>query len=257
MKFERTVVLAFSPTGGTARTARLLAEGLPHPTEFLDVTALPMEYSFSADTLAVLAVPVYGGRVPAPALERIRACRGNGAPSVLVVVYGNREFEDALVELQETACESGFIPIAGAALIAEHSIFRKVATGRPDEKDVAAIADFSAAIAARLDSAEETGQIPAPEFPGTRPYRQFDGVPMKPKAGTACIRCGRCAVGCPVQAIPMSAPDQTYTSRCITCMQCVRNCPVGARQLNKLMFAAAEAGFVAKNSARKEPRLYL
>ena len=149
------------------------------------------------------------------------------------------------------------MPVAGAALIAEHSIFRKVAAGRPDDKDAAAIADFAAAISARLEAAGDVGQIPAPEFPGNRPYRKFDGVPMKPKAGSACIRCGRCAAGCPVQAIPASAPDQTDTSKCITCMQCVRNCPTGARQLNKLVFVAAEAGFVAKNSARKEPKLYL
>ena len=257
MKFEKTVVLSFSPTGGTAKAVRLLAEGLAQPVEFLDVTAMAAEHDFQPGTLAVLAVPVYGGRVPEPALERIRACRGNGTPAVLAAVYGNREFEDALLELEETARNSGFVPVAGAALIAEHSIFRKVAAGRPDDKDAAAIADFAAAISARLEAAGDVGQIPAPEFPGNRPYRKFDGVPMKPKAGSACIRCGRCAAGCPVQAIPASAPDQTDTSKCITCMQCVRNCPTGARQLNKLMFVAAEAGFVAKNSTRKESKLYL
>ena len=250
MKIERTVVLSFSPTGGTARAARLLAEQLYPPMEFLDITSLTVARKFSPAMLAVLAVPVYGGRVPSPALERIRALHGNGAPAVLAVVYGNREFEDALLELQETAYNAGFVPVAGAALIAEHSIFRKVAAGRPDEKDAAAIADFSAAIVSRLDSAGEVGQIPAPEFPVHRPYRTFDGVPMKPKAGPSCIRC-------PVQAIPAAEPDRTDTARCITCMQCVYHCPVSARQLNPLLFAAAEAGFVAKNSARKEPKLFL
>ena len=117
--------------------------------------------------------------------------------------------------------------------------------------------DSAQTIAARLRETPELGQIPAPEFPGNRPYRKFDGVPMKPKAGSACIRCGRCAAGCPVGAIPTADPTQTDNARCITCMQCVHNCPVGARQLNKLLFAAAEAGFVAKNSARKEPQLFL
>ena len=63
------------------------------------------EHDFQPGTLAVLAVPVYGGRVPEPALERIRACRGNGTPAVLAAVYGNREFEDALLELDRDGPE--------------------------------------------------------------------------------------------------------------------------------------------------------
>ena len=257
MKIERTVVLSFSPTGGTARAARLLAQELYPPMEFLDITSLTVERKFSPDMLAVLAVPVYGGRVPSPALERIRALHGNGAPAVLAVVYGNREFEDALLELQEAAYNAGFVPIAGAALIAEHSIFRKVAAGRPDEKDAATIADFSTAIVSRLDSAGEVGQIPAPEFPGNRPYRTFDGVPMKPKAGPSCIRCGRCAAGCPVQAIPAAEPNRTDTVRCITCMHGVYPCPPSPRHMNPLPPPAPEARYVANTRARKEPKLFL
>lgn len=257
MKIERTVVMAFSPTGGTAHAARLLAAGMGWPVEMLDVTAVPAQRAFAPDTLVVLAAPVYGGRIPAAALQRLQTCQGGGAPAVLAAVYGNREFEDALLELEEAARNAGFVPVAGAALIAEHSIFRKVAAGRPDEQDADRIRAFAQTIAARLRETPELGQIPAPEFPGNRPYRKFDGVPMKPKAGSACIRCGRCAAGCPVGAIPAADPTQTDNARCITCMQCVHNCPVGARQLNKLLFAAAEAGFVAKNSTRKEPQLFL
>lgn len=61
--------------------------------------------------LCVIAVPVYGGRVAATALQRLQRLKGNGSPAILVVVYGNRDYEDALLELRDTAVQLGFVPL--------------------------------------------------------------------------------------------------------------------------------------------------
>lgn len=56
--------------------------------------------------MAVIAVPSYAGRVPAPAVQRLTAMQGNGARAVLVCVYGNRAYEDTLVELEDAAVQA-------------------------------------------------------------------------------------------------------------------------------------------------------
>jgi hypothetical protein len=97
----------------------------------VDLCAPVAAESVSAPLLAV--VPVYGGRVPEVALERLRALKGNGGPAIAVVVYGNRAYEDALLELHTELTANGYKVIAAAAFIAEHSIVRSI-SGKNDSK---------------------------------------------------------------------------------------------------------------------------
>lgn len=90
---------------------------------------------FGPDDLVLFGVPVYGGRIPSPAVQTLRRMQGSRTPAVLVAAYGNREYDDALLELADIAAANGFIPFAAAALIAEHSIMHSVAAGRPDAQD--------------------------------------------------------------------------------------------------------------------------
>lgn len=85
---------------------------------------------FGPDDLVLFGVPVYGGRIPSPAVQTLRRMQGSRTPAVLVAAYGNREYDDALLELADIAAANGFIPFAAAALIAEHSIMHSVAAGR-------------------------------------------------------------------------------------------------------------------------------
>lgn len=50
-------------------------------------------------------MPVYAGRVPALAVERLKGIKTSGVKCVIVAVYGNRAYEDALVEMQDVATE--------------------------------------------------------------------------------------------------------------------------------------------------------
>lgn len=60
-----------------------------------------------------------------------------------VVVYGNRDYEDALLELHDILSENGFVVVAAGAFVARHSIFPDVAAGRPDRDDLDRMAEFA------------------------------------------------------------------------------------------------------------------
>ena len=129
--------MIFSPTGGVAACTEALAAAWEGPWQTVDLTDRGADRSslaFTAEDLVLAAVPVYAGRVPAPAAERIARLRGNGAAAVALAVYGNRAFEDALLELEDVLLAAGFRCLAGVAALAEHSIARQVAAGRPDER---------------------------------------------------------------------------------------------------------------------------
>lgn len=108
----------------------------------LDESDTPIEIN---DSLTVIAAPVYGGRVAPTALQRIKRLKGNNSPAIVVVVYGNRDYEDALLELRDTAVSLGFTPLAAGAFIGEHSYSTAempVAAGRPDDKDLQIASQF-------------------------------------------------------------------------------------------------------------------
>lgn len=243
--------LLFSPTGGTAAAADALLAGT-----VLDLTDQDRDFSavtLTADDVAVIAVPSYGGRVPLPAVERLGKVHGGGARAVLVCVYGNRAYEDTLAELSDVAEFAGFRVVAGVAALAEHSIARKYAAGRPDESDKAVLRDFQARIQAKLDA----GDTAVPALPGHRPYKPLGVRSMVPRTAKRCIECGRCAAACPVGAIDAADPRRTDADLCIGCMRCVKLCPVEARTIDPDALAGLEARLAPLCTGRKENELFL
>lgn len=248
--------LIFSPTGGTAACAAALADAWEGPWQTVDLTDREDSRSglaFGPEDLVLAAVPVYAGRVPASAAERIARLRGNGAAAVAVAVYGNRAFEDALLELEDVLLAAGFRCPAGVAALAEHSIVRQVAAGRPDSEDRMQLREFGKRIRRRL---EKGADRPA-QVPGSRPYRPYGGIPMRPAAGEGCSGCGLCSEKCPVGAIPAEAPETVDETRCISCMRCVAVCPNSARRLDPAALAAVEKKLKAACGTRRENQLFL
>lgn len=230
--------IVFSPTGGTQKVADILAGQLTENAATIDLCNRNTDFgifSFEQDDICIVAVPSYGGRVPAVAAQRLSQLRGNGAKAILTVVYGNREYEDTLIELKDTLDATGFVSIAAVSAIAEHSIARQFAADRPDEQDIKELESFADVIKGRL----ETGFDTTLEVPGNRPYKEFKGLPMHPCADKSCVKCGICAESCPVGAIPMDDPSKTDSDKCISCMRCICVCPNDSRKLNKLVLAGA------------------
>ena len=107
MIVDRVTLAYFSPTGTTRRVLEAIARGVGgREVQRIDLTlpgAKAPALSPTAGTLVLLGAPVYAGRVPETAVARLQRLHGEGAAAVLVVVYGNRAFEDALLELWSLA----------------------------------------------------------------------------------------------------------------------------------------------------------
>ena len=246
----------FSPTGGTKKVADCLTCALEGDVTTVDLTDSKQDFnavSLTKEDAAVISVPSYGGRVPAVAAERLDMVHGNGARAVLVCVYGNRAYEDTLVELEDAAKQAGFQVIAAVAAIAEHSIARQFAAGRPDAQDIAQLSDFAKQIQHKLFAADAS----EPAIPGNRPYKKAGGAGMVPKATKECTNCGACAAACPVQAIDKENPKKVDEKTCISCMRCIAVCPHGARKVNSVMLSAASLMLKKVCSERKECELFL
>lgn len=254
----QVVQVVFSPTGGTQRVADIVAGALGRPAERVDLTDPGADFSalhFDEEDVAVIAVPSFGGRVPAVAAERLARVHGHGARAVLVCVYGNRAYEDTLVELEDVARAAGFQEVAAIAAVAEHSILHQYATGRPDDTDRAELEGFAHRIAEKL-AGPDAGTAPL-GVPGNRPYKEAGGTTMVPKGDSSCVACGLCARRCPVRAIDLASPRKTDAERCIGCMRCVSECPHGARKVNGALLKAAGLALRKACSVRKGCELYL
>ncbi len=151
MNITKWIVAHFSPTGGTKKVADGIAAGFGSPVADVDLTKDIPELTMGEGEALMAVLPVYAGRVPQIALTRLSAIKGRGHKAVAVVVYGNREFDDALLETKNALEAQGFCVVAAAAFIAEHSIIRSVAAGRPDLEDEKIARQFGAYIAAKSE----------------------------------------------------------------------------------------------------------
>jgi ferredoxin len=194
-------------------------------------------------------------------LSRFKNIIGNGRPAVIVVVYGNRAYEDALIELRDIALEVGFRPIAAGAFIGEHSYSASnlpIAEGRPDANDMLTAQDFGNDIRKKI-MAETYSPNELLQVPGNFPYKEiqmFSGIaPFVNEA--LCSRCGKCVAVCPTAAIDKVNPMNTSKDLCIRCCACVKSCPSNAKMFEDQRIKQATEWLYANFSARKEPEIYL
>jgi ferredoxin len=223
-----------------------------------DITA-QVSREFIQD-LAIIGAPVYSGRLPSVMRSRFERIKGNGKPAVIVVVYGNRAYEDALVELRDCAFQAGFCPIAAGAFIGEHSYSTSdlpIAAGRPDADDMVKAYSFGKAIRETFMTANSNAN--GLQVPGNFPYKEIqmlsDIVPSVNEA--ICSKCGKCVSVCPTATIEKENPIETTRALCIRCCACIKTCPTNAKVFDDPRIKQASQWLHTNFSNRKEPEIYL
>jgi len=258
-------LIYFSPTRTTQRVLTGIAQGIDlGDVIHLDLTPPGVRgrtFEVGEETIALLGAPVYGGRLPAEAVARLRQVHGNNAPAVLVVVYGNRAYEDALRELHDLAVEADFRPIAAAAFIGEHSYStaaQPIAPGRPDNADIEKAIAFGQQVREKLAQSPMVS-LPASHVPGNFPYKERRPPADDPPAPTTitdlCTLCGDCVKVCPTAAITVGDSVITDAQSCIVCCACIRACPTGARVMEDPRIHRTATWLYENHNARKEPEV--
>ena len=167
MKFS---IVYFSAAGHTEKVVRHIAEqlgGVDRVVDLSDPFLKPCD--FSKDERVVVGCPVYGGRIPSIVAERLGKVSFDATRAVTLVTYGNRAYEDALLELNDVLLARGAIPVASAAIVAQHSMVPSVAADRPTATDYQNLSVFSRFALQKYD---ELHAVPV-HVPGNRPYRAW------------------------------------------------------------------------------------
>lgn len=229
---KKTMFYYFSPTGGTKKVGEIFCAAFAEKVKAVNLGERNQSPEQAEGDVVVIAAPVFGGRIPAVAIDKIKGLNGKGKKAVTLAVYGTRAYDDALLELNHTAEECGFEILASAALIAQHSIVSIVGEGRPDSADVEEIQAFAEKVLKKLTSGD-TAKV---EVPGNVPYKAHMTVPATPISISACNHCGACETVCPTGAIHMEESGPvTELETCILCMACVAHCPKNGRILSPPM----------------------
>ncbi len=245
-KIMKTFLITFSPTGTSRKVGEAIARGIDPECIVYDYMKGRCAITVPAGAVAVFSVPVYGGHVAPPASEWIKNISGEGAMAVATVVYGNRDYENALVELGDMLRARGFRIAGGATFVGEHSYSTArfpIAAGRPDCSDLEQASRFGAALKEKMLRGSvddiDLSAIVHTENPAAATARFYEGVMEIRSSGTVphtpvvdeagCVHCGRCVAVCPMGAITEGNECHTDAGRCIDCCACVKACSTGAR----------------------------
>lgn len=231
--------LYFSPCGSTKSVAYAAAQALD--PDFIAVNLTDREVRlpvFGPGDVAVVAAPVYGGRIPKPMADKLAQLKGNGACAITFVTYGNRAYEDALLETNDLLIAAGFTVAGSGAFVTRHVFVPEVASGRPTPNDLEEAAQLAkTAVRKFADGVRSNVKVP-----GNRPYKQGMKTAFAPNVDPKdCDGCGLCVRACPMGAIDPRDTSKVDLSLCIDCMRCVEGCPNQLRALPAVALNAIRA----------------
>lgn len=264
----------FSPTNTTKKVVSALASYIselcstPAQLNTLDFT-LPDSrkepVSFGQDEFVITGVPVYAGRVPNVLLDYLNSVKGSNTPAAAVVLYGNRNYDDALIELKDILESNSFNVIAAGAFIGQHSFSDILGAGRPDSSDMETVKKFAHKIYSKLKSGVYSNDL---KVKGNRPYRPYyvvkddQGRPLydfrkiTPSTDENCIDCKLCAEICPMGSINYDDVS-LVTGICIKCCACIKQCPVESKFFDAVDFIMHRKDLEINFIERKEPEIFI
>ncbi len=252
-------VVYFSPTYTTRKIVKLIASHFGTEICEFDITDHfndTESLMFNKNDFIVIGIPVYSGRVPKLAKTIIAQMNGNDTPIALVATYGNRHYDDSLLELKTILQAKGFIVIAAAAFVTEHSVVRKFGKGRPSNDDIIIIHDFAKDLHRKISLWNKENHQDL-EVSGNIEYRKYQSIPIKPHTSERCSNCGLCAKKCPAGAILPTNPKRTNKDKCVTCMRCIHICPQKARDFYRIEKFIAEKSLSKLCKEYKRPEIFI
>jgi ferredoxin len=247
----------FSPTGNVRRTLLAISEGAGCEAVEHDLTPFDArwaKYSFGPEDFAIIGMPVYGGSIPANAVEMFRCLSAENTQCACVLSYGGFGYGESLVELRDRCIKKGFAPVGAAVFVGEGAFSSASTAGRPDPADLDAMREFGRSLASKWRAGGERKEL---GIEGSRDRTRLEPPSLGPKTGAACNSCGECARACPMAAINPADPAEVDSCRCIKCYRCVRLCPRKAKFMEDEDFERLASSLGSRNDARKEAELFL
>ena len=274
MIVKKVYAVYYSATGTTQKIASFIAENV---AEKLNVEYEKYNYSlpkrrekileFQENDLVVCGTPTYAGRVPNIMLPYLKNnIKGNGALAIPVVLFGNRNFDDALIELRNILEDNGFHTIAGAGFVGEHAFSYTLGANRPDEKDMQIAADFVGKIVEKIRTVEDIPAEPI-KVRGNEPIRPYytprdrhehaiDILKVKPKVNLLkCTNCKICANVCPMGSIDFNDVSK-YVGICTKCGACIKKCPEKCRYYDDEGYLYHQHELEEQFERRAEPEIF-
>lgn len=245
---KRVIAVYFSPTKTTEKTVKAIGKEIADKLclkyeeyDFTPLFARKNPIVFSKEDIVVFGTPVIAGRVPNLLLKFLATIEGNGAIGVPIVSYGNRNYDDALIELRDILIDSGMIVISAGAFVGEHSFSKILGKGRPDEEDIMLARKLGRETADKIEKLKEkVSDVKPIEVKGTpKPYRGYyqprdrfenpiDIRKVKPKTNDNCDDCKLCAEICPLGSIDFE-DVRNVSGICMKCCACIKRCPKNAK----------------------------
>ncbi len=213
----------FSATNNSKKVVNEFSNRFNIIKEYNLADKLSIDIKFKEEDITVFGVPSFGGRVPNIALDRLKDIDGNNSLAVLIVTYGNRDYEDTLIELFDFLKERHFRIIALISFVCRHSIINEFARFRPNTKDLNELDYFSQKVIAKI----RNNNFSEPSVPGKRPYKELKVAKLEILVNDNCNKCNYCETICLTNAI--ISYKNIDKNKCISCMRCVNACPNNAR----------------------------
>ena len=272
MKISSAGLYFFSPTGSTKKIANSILKGMDvYKINTINLTVPENRKNFRAvieEDIAIIAIPVYGEKVPVFLYSCFDNIKGNGKPLILICVYGNIRSGPVLNELYKLFSRNGFIVVGAGEFIGRHSFCNKklsIAKERPDTNDRIIAETFGKMIKEKLLEADGLTSIKAAVIPQKKlsiiakivPNNNERIITKLPNMDiNTCQKCGICVKACPMEAIQPG--DFTIDGKiCIRCFACVRKCPAKSRQIYLRKKLIILPYFKLYGSKRKEPVIYI
>ena len=159
---RRIVGIYFSPIGGTEAMTQALISELADKLEGACTDHIECEcydllrmdeqaLEFDDETVAVIGMPAYIGKIPLPAVMTMRdAVSAKGTYALTAVSYGSRSYGNALYELQHYAENQGFKVIGAGAFSVRYGARRRSGSFDWSHLDTNCIGEFGKAASDKI-----------------------------------------------------------------------------------------------------------